>query len=191
MHPVGIIALSEIGFQSTVNGLFRVNGFLDALAANLGKPCSYGFGFWRGDRLHNTKKLFCIRHISQSHFPIWSSHFELYDFFVQFNGTFCFQLSLQITPISSRILAACQRTNHIDNREIPFFLIFIPSCANLLIFKKLDFFLFAHSVRYPFFYSFLLYISRPAAARTPKTTLQVPYRCPAFQGTERTSCGQS
>lgn len=66
-----------------------------------------------------------------------------------------------------------------------------PAFLKYPVSPQLDFFLFAHSVRYPFFYSFSLYISRPAAARTPKTTLQVPCRCPAFQGTERTSCGQS
>lgn len=130
-------SLFEIDFQVTIYGLFWINAFLDAFVANLDNLCLYDLSFWQGSRLHDTKKLLGFCYISQSHFPIWNSRVELYEFFVQFNSAFYFQLSLQITPIPPRILAACQRTDYISNRETLFFLILC--CANLLIFKKPDF----------------------------------------------------
>ena len=55
MYPIGGISLSLIGFQSPVNGLFRVDSLLNTLPANLSQLNfdRLRLGGWH--RLYNTE----------------------------------------------------------------------------------------------------------------------------------------
>ena len=146
MDPVRIVALLQIGLQSPVNSLLRVDCFLNPLPANPGEPAFHRFGVGRGNRLDNAQKLLCIRSIGQPHFSIWCSHFQLYDIFVQFICTLHFQFALQIAPIPPGILASRQHTDYIYNGEIPLLLLLIPGGADGLVLKTLDLVLLTHNI---------------------------------------------
>ena len=118
MHPVGIIALFEIGFQSTVNGLFRVNGFLNALAANLGKPAFHWLRAGRRNGLDDTQELFRSSNIGYAALSVRCGHFQLLTICQQFICALFFQPLLEFGPVVARStsgLLTCQNRNDIGN----------------------------------------------------------------------------
>ena len=146
MYPIRIIALFQIGFQCAVDGLLRINGLLNAFPADLCQPTFHRFRTGGWDRLNNAEKLLGCGSVGLIVLSIRRFHFQLYDIFVQLSCPLGLQLALQVTPISARVFTSSQYMDYIDNREVPLLLFFIPSRANGLIFKKLNFILFAHSV---------------------------------------------
>ncbi len=85
--------------------------------------------------------LFNIYYISITLFTIAGSHFQLLTICKQLICTFCFQAFFQHGPICTGmpgVLLIGQNTHYINDGEIPFLLLSIPSSADRLIFKKLD-----------------------------------------------------
>ena len=149
MNPIRVIPLFQISFQRTVDGLFRINSLLNAFPADLCQPTLEWLRFRRRNRLDDAKKLFGIRYIGETALSVRGDHFQLLTICQQFICTFFLQTLLEFGPIvacAASGLLICQNSNNIYNREIPLFFFLIPCRADLLIFKKLNFILFAHSV---------------------------------------------
>ena len=70
MHPFLGIALFQICFQCPVDGLFRVDSFLDALSADLSQPQLERLGLLGGNGLDDTKKLFRVGNVGQTLFAV-------------------------------------------------------------------------------------------------------------------------
>lgn len=69
IDPVFIISLFQICSKSAVNGLLRVNGFLDTLAADFRKPCFQRFNLGRSNRLDDTENPSIVAAFVRYFFP--------------------------------------------------------------------------------------------------------------------------
>ena len=145
MHPLLAVAFFEIGLQRTVDRLFRVDGFLNALAADPRQPELERFGFRRRHRLHNAQKLFRVSSVGQTVFPVLRFHFQLLTICKQFIRALGFQSFFQNRPIGARMTRVRligQHTDHVHHGEIPCLFFFVPGHADRLVFKFLHIFLF-------------------------------------------------
>ncbi len=98
---------------------------MDNLASNMGKPKFKRFCLLTWNGLNDSKKLFCISHIRQSHLAIGSKKFQLLTNCKQLFCALIFESFFQNGPISTgttRCLLIGKSPNNIHNREIPFFL---------------------------------------------------------------------
>ncbi len=137
MYPLLGVALFQICLQRAVDGLFRVDGFLDALPAHHRQPRLEGLGLFRGNGLDNAQKLLRVGNIGETVFAVCRPHFQTVTVCHGFVAL-CLEPLLQLTPVCRWVSAVGQDCDHIHNGEVPFLPFRVPRHANLLILEKLD-----------------------------------------------------
>ena len=145
VDPVGVIALLLIGLQCPVDGLFRVDGLLNALTANLCQPTLEGLCLGRRDGLDDAQDALGIGGLHLSLLAVRGEHLN--------RGTNCTPVACKLfVPLAHffeiirGIGAVRQHRHHIHYGEIPFFLFLVPCGTDLSIFKKLDGVIFVHGL---------------------------------------------
>src|SRR3989338_10286403 len=141
LYPFGRSASRQPVFSRAIYSQFRIHSFLQSFIANFCQPLLKGFGFWRGDALNQTKRVFCVSRISFAHFTVQSSHFQLSDFIGQF-APLLFKLYFKVIPVLSRSIASRQYSNDIDDCKKPLFLPLVPNPPHRCVFKIDDGFIF-------------------------------------------------
>ena len=145
VDPVLGVALLQIGLQRPVDGLFRVDGLLDALPAYGGEPEPEGFCLGRRDRLDDAQDAFGIGGLHLSLLAVRGEHLN--------RGTNCTPVGRQLRIAGAHLLdvllgigAFRQDRYNVLHGEIPFFLFLVPGGADLSIFKKLDGIVLVHGL---------------------------------------------
>ena len=107
----------------------------DTLVSDLCEPPLkwLSFGWWY--RLDDTENPLSMSTVGLSHLPIRCDEFQLYEKIVQFSlDAFFWELDLEITPVSTRILTIRKSWDDIDDRKI--LLLLMPYLSDFCTFEE-------------------------------------------------------